>query len=192
MTPLIQQISGLQYVPNFIDLSTQETLLKAIDALPWLGDLKRRVQHYGYKYDYKKRAIDESMRVGNLPDWAINLVDQAIAQKLTRHVFDQMIVNEYEPGQGIAKHVDCEPCFDDTIMSVSLGASCVMHFTSLQDKKLDIPLILEPMSVVVLANDARYQWQHSIRANKKEVVNGQTVVRARRVSLTFRKVILQA
>ncbi|OJJ21050.1 alpha-ketoglutarate-dependent dioxygenase AlkB [marine bacterium AO1-C] len=190
MNQIIDQVSGLQYIPDFISEETHDQLLAQIDALPWLGDLKRRVQHYGYKYDYKKRAIDASMKVGDLPDWAKSLAEQAQAQKVVPYIFDQVIVNEYEPGQGIARHVDCEPCFDDVIMSVSLGAACVMHFTALKDGE-DVPVILEPRSAVVLTGDARYKWQHSIRANKKEVVQGQTIVRARRVSLTFRKVILQ-
>ena len=184
-------IQGLTLLQNFITAEEEAILLAAIDQETWLTDLKRRVQHYGYKYDYKKRSIDASMKVGNLPDWAIALSEQAVEQKLSPYNFDQVIVNEYEPGQGISRHVDCEPCFDDVIMSVSLGAACVMHFTALKDSQ-DVPVILEPRSAVVLTGDARYQWQHSIRANRKEVVNGQTIVRARRVSLTFRKVILQS
>jgi len=27
------------------------------------------VQHYGYRYDYKARTIDHSMRLGELPQW---------------------------------------------------------------------------------------------------------------------------
>lgn len=187
----IEQIPGLQYIPDFLDQASHDTLLEVIDTLPWLADLKRRVQHYGYRYNYKKRAIDASMKVGVLPDWAERLGQQAFDQKLTLQAFDQVIVNEYEPGQGIARHVDCEPCFDDTIMSVSLGTPCVMHFTSLTNKNIDIPVVLAPKSVVVLSGEARYKWQHSIRANKSEIVDGHKIIRGRRVSLTFRKVILQ-
>lgn len=190
-TNLHDQIEGLQYIPDFIDQTTQNQLLAAIDALPWLNDLKRRVQHYGYKYDYKKRAIDASMKVGDLPNWAKQVAQKAVEQKLTNALFDQMIVNEYLPGQGIAKHVDCEPCFADTIMSVSLGTPCLMHFTSLADKSVDIPVLLAPGSAVVLSGEARYDWQHSIRANKSEKFGEQKIVRGRRVSLTFRQVILQ-
>ena len=190
MNQIIDQVTGLQYIPIFISPESHDALLANIDALPWLDDLKRRVQHYGYKYDYKKRAIDASMKVGDLPDWAVGLAQQAQDQKLVPYLFDQVIINEYEPGQGIARHVDCEPCFDDVIMSVSLGTPCVMHFTALKDKQ-DVAVILEPCSAVMLTGDARYQWQHSIRANKKEKAQGQTIVRGRRVSLTFRKVILR-
>lgn len=45
-------ISGLTYIPNFITATEHDLLLPQIDQQPWLTDLKRRVQHYGYKYDY--------------------------------------------------------------------------------------------------------------------------------------------
>ncbi|EAY31447.1 alpha-ketoglutarate-dependent dioxygenase AlkB [Microscilla marina] len=191
MNHLTQSIPGLQYIPDFVGQTTQTALIEAIDALPWLTDLKRRVQHYGYKYDYKKRAIDASMKVGDLPHWAQKIVQQAVDEQLLSEYFDQMIINEYLPGQGIARHVDCEPCFDHTIMSVSLGTACVMHFNSLEDKNLDVPVLLAPGSAILLSGDARYRWQHSIRANKSEMFEGQKIVRGRRVSLTFRKVIIQ-
>lgn len=41
---------------------------------------------------------------------------------------DQAIINEYLPGQGIAAHVDCEPCFGDEIGVVSLLDSHPMEF----------------------------------------------------------------
>ena len=42
---------------------------------------------------------------------------------------DQLIVNDYAPGQGIPAHVDA-PLFTDTIISISLGSSCVMEFSN--------------------------------------------------------------
>jgi len=44
-------ISGLTYVPDFITPAENDFLLSQIDQQPWLTDLKRRVEHYGYKYD---------------------------------------------------------------------------------------------------------------------------------------------
>ena len=40
-----------------------------------------------------------------------------------------MIVNEYEPGQGISPHIDNVKLFDAVVVSVSLGSECVMQFT---------------------------------------------------------------
>jgi hypothetical protein len=54
--PAAPNISGLQYCPNFITAEEEQALIEIIDQQTWLNDLKRRVQHYGYKYDYKARA----------------------------------------------------------------------------------------------------------------------------------------
>jgi alkylated DNA repair dioxygenase AlkB len=102
---------------------------------------------------------------------------------------DQVIVNEYQPGQGISSHIDCVPCFTDTIISLSLGSACVMNFTGVPTGE-KIPVLLEPRSIVVLKDDARYKWTHSIPARKVDHFYGQTITRERRVSLTFRKVII--
>lgn len=39
---------------------------------------------------------------------------------------DQLIVNEYPAGEGIEAHIDA-PLFTDTIVSISLGSSCIME-----------------------------------------------------------------
>lgn len=42
--------------------------------------------------------------------------------------FDQLIVNEYEPGQGINPHIDNIKLFKSDIASLSLGSDCIMIF----------------------------------------------------------------
>ena len=59
-------IEGLFYVPEFIKVQEECALLHAIDQKPWLSDLKRRVQHYGYKYDYNARAVTNDAYLGEL------------------------------------------------------------------------------------------------------------------------------
>ena len=183
------QLNGLQYIPNFISPQEQETLLQQIDAKPWTGDLKRRVQHYGYQYNYKSRAVDLSMYLGKLPDWAAKIAARIYQENYINDLPDQVIVNEYQPGQGISKHVDCQSCFTDTIISLSLGSSCMMDFTSSArtEKK---SLFLEPGSLLVLKDEARYQWMHAIPPRKTDKLESQKIPRNRRVSLTFRKVII--
>jgi alkylated DNA repair dioxygenase AlkB len=65
-----------------------------------------------------------------------------------------------------------------------------MNFTN-KDSGEVIPVLLEPRSLVVLKGEARYGWMHGIPARKSDDVEGRTLKRSRRVSLTFRKVILQ-
>jgi hypothetical protein len=47
------EMAGLMYEENFVSPEEEKELLEHIDRGQWLFDLKRRVQHFGYKYDYK-------------------------------------------------------------------------------------------------------------------------------------------
>lgn len=181
-------IPGLTYVPDFITRDEEDALIAAIDMQPWLNDLKRRVQHYGYKYDYKARSVTKGSWLGPLPDWIEPLAQKLQDERLFKTVPDQAIVNEYLPGLGISAHIDCVPCFDDVIASLSLGSPTIMQFTKGSEKQ---EIYLEPRSLIVLSGPARYEWQHAIPARKTDVVNGFKIERKRRLSLTFRTVILE-
>jgi alkylated DNA repair dioxygenase AlkB len=181
-------IKGLTYLENFITKDHQRQLITIIDEQTWLDDLKRRVQHYGYKYDYKARRIDTNMYLGELPLWTKPLIQKFLSDNLFDVEPDQLIINEYLPGQGIANHIDCEPCFDDTVISISLNSFCVMDFCN-QMTKQKIPFLLEPCSAVVLKGESRYDWTHGIAARKSDSYNNQTYLRKRRISLTFRRTI---
>lgn len=182
-------ISGLAYIPAFISAQEQDFLLSQINQQSWLTDLKRRVQHYGYKYDYKARAVGNDAYLGSLPDWLATLSKKLHDNGIFPSAPDQVIVNEYLPGQGISAHIDCVPCFADTIASLSLGSPCVMEFANpkTSEKK---SIVLEDRSLIVLSGPARYEWQHAIPARKSDIIDGIKTERTRRVSLTFRNIIL--
>ncbi|MDX1993187.1 MAG: alpha-ketoglutarate-dependent dioxygenase AlkB [bacterium] len=183
-------IPGLVYVPRYLSAEEEQRLTTTIDGLPWITDLRRRVQHYGYRYDYRARAIDPTMHLGALPEWAAALAERLHQDGCIGCVPDQLIVNEYEPGQGIAPHVDCIPCFGDTILSLSLGSACVMTFEHIR-QGWQMTQLLEAGSLLVMRGEARYEWKHGIPARKTDDHNGQRLARARRLSLTFRKVVAQ-
>jgi alkylated DNA repair dioxygenase AlkB len=182
-------IAGLTYIPDYITADDAGRLLRYIDDAPWIHDLKRRVQHYGYRYDYKARNITKDSQLGPPPDWLLPLCNQLHADGYFSRVPDQVIVNEYMPRQGIAAHTDCVPCFGGVIASLSLGTACVMDFTQPQPER-KVPVLLEPESLIILSGDARYVWRHSIAPRKTDRINGTQIRRGRRVSLTFRSVIL--
>jgi alkylated DNA repair dioxygenase AlkB len=181
-------ISGLTYIPDYIDAPTEALLIQTIDAQPWITELKRRVQHYGWRYDYKARSVTNDLRIGALPDWLQHYAVRLQQAGLFSEIPDQVIINEYQPGQGISSHIDCVPCFADTIASLSLGSPCVMDFTHSETCE-KLSLLLEPCSLLVLSGDARYVWQHAIAGRKTDRYNGQIIQRTRRISLTFRKVL---
>lgn len=180
-------ISGLDVVPSFLTPDEQAALGLVIDQQPWLADLKRRVQHYGYRYNYSQRNVDAAF-LGPLPAWAAPLAQRLHQENYTPTLPDQLIINEYEPGQGIASHVDCVPCFDSVILSVSLLSACVMLFTHTASQA-QMPVLLEPGSLLVMRGEARYGWKHGIAPRKSDLYQGRKIVRGRRLSLTFRKVL---
>lgn len=185
-------IPGLFLVPGFISPEEESHLLKRIDedyASEWRSDLARRVQHYGYRYDYKARRVDASMRLGPLPDFLRNLAKRLLQKNWFEQEPDQAIINEYLPGQGISAHVDCVPCFGPVVASLSLGSDCLMDFRRKADDELR-SVILERRSLFVLTKDARFKWTHAIPGRLTDKLDGMTLERTRRLSITFRTVII--
>ena len=179
---------GAIYIENFISLKDEIHIMDYLDQGEWSNNLKRRVQHFGYTYDYKSRKMDHSHKIGEVPSWMGFIRHKLIDKEYFRYPPDQVIANEYLPGQGISKHIDCEPCFDNTIASLSLLSPCEMIFRSRNHKIASI--ILEPRSLLIMKDDSRYNWTHEIPARKSDIINGIKHPRSRRVSLTFRTVIL--
>lgn len=178
---------GLSTIENFISEAEEHTLLVAIDAAPWSDILKRRTQHYGYTYGYKGRKLEPAAPI---PVWCEFLYERLrdaglIPEGKTKP--DQLIVNEYIPGQGISAHIDAN-IFGDTIISLSLGSRCMMIFSC--EGRENKTLVLQPRSLTIMQGPARRVWKHEIPARKKDAVliNGieQSWTRDRRVSLTFR------
>ena len=178
-------IPGLRYVQGYLDTTAHDALLAAADGGPWRQLGHRRTQIYGYSYDLRKGG---AYRVEDLPAWVQGLAIRLERDGLMHDVADQLIVNEYAIGQGVRPHVDA-PLFTDTIVSISLGSTCVMEFTTESGAREEH--FLEPMSALVIAGDARSKWEHAIPARTHDSWLGRDWPRARRVSLTFRKMLLQ-
>ena len=79
---------------------------------------------------------------------------------------------------------DCEP-FDRTVTSLRLLAPCIMDFRHIEDSRRE-SLLLEPRSLLVLRDEARYDWQHGIARRKNDRWQGVRLPRSRRLSVTFR------
>lgn len=188
MEQILAPIAGLQLIQDAITSEYHDHLIAIIDQQPWLTDFRRRVQHYGYRYDYKSHSIDASQFLGPLPDWSMLFLEQLQYADFIEQIPDQLIVNEYEPGQGISPHIDCRPCFGDVIFSLTLGSTCIMEFTHAEVK---VPIFLEPCSVLIMQGEARQIWKHAIPARKTDIYAGKSFERKRRISLTFRNIVLQ-
>jgi alkylated DNA repair dioxygenase AlkB len=176
-------VPGLTVLPDYVTPAEAAGLLARVDAEPWLDDLKRRVQHHGYRYDYKRREVTADAFLGPLPDWLGAWAERLHREGHIERAPDQVIVNEYQPGQGIAAHVDCVPCFGPTVLSLSLNSGCELVLTPLGGGAAQ-PVLLAPRSLLILAGESRVAWRHAIPARQRD----HGVARTRRVSLTFRTV----
>ncbi|CAN4093087.1 unnamed protein product [Withania somnifera] len=163
---------------------------------------------------------NKAMRFGDLPGWAVELsrcihevilfsnyvaeLDNCEEGKeacifpqdlLWREpLFDQLIVNMYQPGEGICPHIDLMR-FEDGIAIISLESSCVMHFSRVenetcraQDPQEKVPVLLTPGCLILMWGEARYLWEHEI--NRKpgfQIWEGQEIDQKRRMSVTLRK-----
>ena len=181
-------IPGLHYYRDFLEEDVQRVLVDRIDDHSWRSDLERRVQHYGWRYDYRARTVASEMRLGPLPDWIEGVADRLYAETgLFDRAPDQVIVNEYEPGQGIALHVDRD-CFGPAVATISLGDDWEMKLRPVGGERKDDRLImLARGSALVMTGEARFRWMHGIDRRKTE--DGGKRRRRRRLSLTFRTVL---
>ncbi|QLF69864.1 alpha-ketoglutarate-dependent dioxygenase AlkB [Peteryoungia desertarenae] len=176
---------GASLIPAWLPPDVEAALMAFLDAGLWSGELKRRVQHFGYRYDYRARIASRESRIGPLPGVLEQLARRLAEEGLFGAVPDQVIANEYWPGQGISAHVDCQPCFGPVIASVSLLSACQMVFRHQGDGEMRA-VVLPPRSVLVLGGPARHDWTHEIPARLSDVIDSRRVARERRVSLTFR------
>lgn len=184
----IPAIDGLSYRPGFLDDDAQRLLLERIDAAPWRQDLERRVQHYGWRYDYRSRQIAADMRIGPLPDWLAAIARRLYQEsRLFERPPDQAIVNEYRPGQGIALHADRD-CFGPAIATLSLGDDWEMRLRPPAASGGDQHILLMRGSVLVMAGEARWRWRHGIDKRKREKGAAGRRARRRWLSVTFRTV----
>ena len=176
---------GARLVPDIVTEAEERRILMRIAAAPWLSDLSRRVQHYGFRYDYSARASGRHAPAPAFPRWAT-----VIGERL-RPLFggirpEQCIVNEYRSGQGIGMHAD-HPSFGPVVVSLSLGAAWPMHFRPRSARPYvrhglpsDEVAVLSRRSALVLCGQARHAWMHGIDpvANARQAET--------RVSATFR------
>ena len=190
-----QGIPGLKLVRNFLTEAEEREIIAKIDTNDWSNELERRVQHYGWRYDYKSRQVDPSMHIGPLPDWANRVAQRLVDEGYLGILPDQVIVNEYRENQGIAPHIDSESSFADGVAMISMRETWEMVFKKRRGRE-KVTRKLERRSATILTGEARYGWTHAIPKRKSEpgaVKPGNKkpsrIPRDRRISLTFRKVV---
>jgi len=177
---------GLISFKDIITPAQEQELLRVIYENEWDTSLSRRVQHYGYRYNYKFGSTVELNQVKTIPEWAQSLFEKiAKLSGLDSNCKLQLIVNEYTAGQGIRAHIDDPKQFGDWVITISLGSTCQMDFEKKQTNE-KYSIILPTRSAYVLTGESRFNWTHSIPMRKSDIIQDKRVKRETRVSITFR------
>lgn len=174
-------IPGAKLYENIINEQLASKLFDRIDSLEWSNVLSRAVQHYWHVYEY---GTKNTLSKAPPPPKFL----RCITELLHRHDYlsvipNQMIINKYEPGQGISGHIDNVKLFGDEVATLSLGSDIVMTFTK-GSKTVHVHLPVG--SLLVMNGEARYEWKHEIAKRKTDTVNGKKIVRKTRISITWR------
>ncbi|KAJ8256777.1 hypothetical protein COCON_G00189290 [Conger conger] len=201
---------GLKVLEDFISSEEEAGLLEAIDWAPQTDTVTaqkalkhRRVKHYGYEFRYDNNNVDKDRPLpGGLPPFCDTVLERCLKENHIDVIPDQLTINQYEPGQGIPPHVDTHSAFEDTILSLSLGAKTVMDFRHPEGRS--VAVVLPERSLLVMKGEGRYLWTHGITPRKFDVVPAGDGVssgavtsdpgdltlskRSTRTSFTFRRV----
>ena len=158
---------GARLVPDIVTEAEERRILMRIADAPWLTNLSRRVQHYGYRYSYRDRATDRHAPAPAFPRWA-DVIGERLRPLFDGRLPEQCIVNEYRPGQGIGMHAD-HAAFGAIVVSLSLGAAWHMQFRPRSARPYvrhglpsDEVAVLPRRSALVLRGPARSAWMHAI------------------------------
>ncbi len=170
--PGLRFVPGLQMIEDFVLPEEETHLIGWINRQRWRNDLGRRVQQYGYRYDYKTRRMAND--VDDIPEPLKFLVERLVGTGLMSRCPDQIIINEYKSNQGIAPHTDHQRWFGGEIATLSLGNTEAMDFKRGSNM---VCTMLYRRSVAVMKDEARYYWTHAITPKSRN---------APRISITFR------
>jgi alkylated DNA repair protein alkB family protein 8 len=192
----IGQIPGLIYLDEFISEDEESVLIRNILAEEQLGRWetlnKRSVQHFGYRFDYPLNDIDRDPidldidhKESFLPKWCEGILEKYHAMFPMQGLPNQLTINKYSPGDGIAFHCDRHSSFLSPILIFSLGSNIVMDFKS--ESSEPVSCLLKRRSLLIIDGLARYGYEHAIRERKIDLINGLVYERSDRFSLTFRQ-----
>ncbi|GLJ49475.1 hypothetical protein SUGI_1048230 [Cryptomeria japonica] len=204
----VKEINGLWLCRNFLSLQQQNDILYCIQQERWFEEpSKNQVMRFGNlpawvlklsglvqcalcSYGVVCKICNISTSCAHDDENYCHLpVDLLWREPL----FDQMIVNAYQPGEGICAHVDLA-CFEDGIAIISLESVCVMEFTHENDKALPskkIPVLLNAGDLLFLCGEARYNWLHEInRKPGHQIWDGKEIIQTKRISITLRRLRL--
>jgi alkylated DNA repair protein alkB family protein 8 len=143
--------------------------------------MRRLTQQYGFTYDFGNKQLRTNQSEYVPFPQEFDFVLERIQTYFGDLKIQNMIINEYRGSQGISRHLDRSDYFGNVVVSLSLLAPAPFFFYEFEHvdpitvtgkrgensvKRVQTgriaKMILEANSLLVLADEARYDWQHEI------------------------------
>lgn len=158
---------GFSYHENFLTPEEEEQAIAIVKNIPlhtfiFHGyEAKRKVQSFGYDYNFQNKALTRSNEIPGELEWLIGRVSELTKTPVA--AFAELLVTEYPVGSVINWHRDAPPF--DMIAGISLQADCVFKLRP-YDKKLQhrnavISIPVRRRSLYVISRESRTAWEHS-------------------------------
>lgn len=186
---------GLILIEDCISRELEQEILRILKWNENEDDNKlknRRVQHFGYEFIYGTNTVDPRSPLDRKIPQTCDEIWTALKTKCPAFAHfrpDQLTVNCYEPGNGIPPHCDTHSCFEDPIVSLSLGSSVLMELRQPRMSR-KCSVLLPQRSLLIMSGESRFGWTHGITPRTSDIIkiNGFLTAQRRemRVSLTFR------
>ena len=126
---------GMHLIDDFLCPSEEQSIVEQLQYIEWGTNAgHRRVAHFGHAFNYASRSVDFVSKPPALPEWTEPLLNR-LRERVTALPGlsewvqpDQLTVNEYQPGQGIAAHVETHSAFENVLLGISLQSGVTMDF----------------------------------------------------------------
>eukprot|EP00049_Salpingoeca_infusionum_P026469 m.25847 g.25847 ORF g.25847 m.25847 type:complete len:337 (-) comp8769_c0_seq1:303-1313(-) len=123
---------GLLLLDEFITIEEERELLERVTQqreAEWFSLSQRKVCHYGHYFDYTSFQVTTD-DVPPIPVWLAPIITRITELPITNGhgPANQLTINSYDPGDGIAPHVDAPWAFQEYIYILSLESGIAMQF----------------------------------------------------------------
>lgn len=178
-------IKGVMVDPEFISEEEEKDLIQHIDSSNrWVSSQEgRSKQDYGPKINF----LAQKASLGNFqgfPKFSKKLVDrmtQRFSDLMKDFIPVEFCILEYTPNRSsyIRPHYDDKWAWGDRLITVNLLSDTSLRLTrEFNTPPLEISVKMPARSLVVISNEARYDWLHSI--NRYDI-------KSRRIAMTWRE-----
>ncbi|EHB16419.1 Alkylated DNA repair protein alkB-like protein 7, partial [Heterocephalus glaber] len=155
-------------------------------------ELEPQLRRRRYEYDHWDAAIHgfretEKSRWSEAGHTILQRV-QAAAFRPGQTLLSPIHVLDLEPRGYIKPHVDSVKFCGATIAGLSLLSPSVMRLVHTQEPGQWLELLLEPGSLYILRDSARYDFSHEILRGEESFFGERQVPRGRRISVICRSV----